>query len=116
VVNESRAAQRDGFVAGLRGIFSSAVAALYTNAARIVLACLRSSGGTRSYVSWFEWWVRVQYSSGSWMNWKAGRPTASNETWSVPPVLRAVIVSAPRSANGVSHLRKIGRAASLPCR
>ena len=34
----------------------------------------------------FEWCVRVSYSTGSWMNWKPGRPTASNDRWSVPPV------------------------------
>ena len=36
--------------------------------------------------------MRVSYSIVSWMNWKPGRPTASKDWWSVPPVSRIVSV------------------------
>ena len=82
----------------------------------ITAACFMSSAWMRSKTSWLEWWVRVSYSISSWMNWKPGRPMPSNDWWSVPPVLEIVSVVAPISRNGWSHLRKIGRTASLPWR
>src|SRR3712207_8198468 len=56
-----------------------------------------------SNVSMFEWCVRVEYSTGSWMNWKPGIPTASNARWSVPPVFESVSVRIPRLLNGDIH-------------
>ena len=47
---------------------------------------------------------------------KAGQSHGIEEVWSVPPVLRMVIVPAPRSANGLNHSSKIGRMRSFPCR
>ena len=50
------------------------------------------------------------------MNCQPGRPTASNDRWSVPPVFRTVIVVMPMLRNGSIHSRKIGAAASFCCR
>ena len=63
----------------------------------------------------FEWWVRELYSTGSWMNWNPGSPTASNDRWSVPPVLEMVSVFMPSSLNGPIQASKIGPTAALPC-
>jgi len=63
-----------------------------------------------------EWWVLESYSTTSWMNWKPGRPMASKDWWSVPPVLATVIVEAPISRKGMSQGRKTVRTASFPWR
>src|SRR5882757_8930678 len=39
------------------------------------------------------------------MNWKPGTPTASKDRWSVPPVLRLLIVVTLRSFNGAIEIR-----------
>ena len=59
-------------------------------------------------------WVTPLYSISSWMNWNPGRPTLSNDWWSVPPVFLAVIVVMPSARNGSIHSRKIGATASFP--
>ena len=66
-----------GLGSGLRGSFSSRIAAWYTNEATTTAFCFMSGAWMRSYTSMFEWCVRVSYSTGSWMNWKPGNPTAS---------------------------------------
>ena len=50
------------------------------------------------------------------MNWKPGMPTASNDTWSVPPVLRMVMVVTPRSFSGSIHCERSGATAAFPCK
>src|ERR1017187_10899186 len=50
------------------------------------------------------------------MNWNPGRPTASNDRWSVPPVFLMVMVVAPSSRNGASQVSNSGRIASFSCK
>ena len=48
------------------------------------------------------------------VSWNPGSPTASNDTWSVPPVPRMETVVIPRFRNGSIHFANTGTTASLP--
>jgi DNA-binding NtrC family response regulator len=62
-----------------RGSRSGELAADHANTAATTPCCSASAFCTRSKVSMFEWCERELYSSRSWMNWKPGKPTSSND-------------------------------------
>ena len=103
----------------MRGSSSSRFAAWYAKVAITTAACIKSSRCSRSYTSMSVWCVAKKppsYSIGSWMNWKPGRPTASNDWWSVPPVLRIVTRLAPRSSTAAIQLSNTGFTAEFSWR
>jgi hypothetical protein len=64
---------------GLRGNSASRIAAWYTKDAITTDACMSSSFCSLSKTSRLVWWVTVEYSVSSWMNWKPGSPTRSKD-------------------------------------